>query len=80
MKKSLLALALFTFVGTAAFAHDGDGKPSKNKKATACSAAAASHCSGGMGATAGTPSCCMKKGMKTAATTTPAVTPAAKSL
>ncbi|WP_460553596.1 hypothetical protein [Hymenobacter daeguensis] len=54
MKKTLLALALFAFAGTTAFAHDGhdkDGK--KGKKETSCTKGAGS-------------SCCMKGG-KTAA-------------
>jgi hypothetical protein len=63
MKKTLLAIALFAFAGTTAFAHDGhdkDGK--KGKKETSCT----------KGSTAGGSSCCMKGG-KTAA-----VKPAAK--
>jgi hypothetical protein len=62
MKKTLLAIALFAFAGTTAFAHDGhdkDGK--KGKKETSCTKG-----------TAGGSSCCMKGG-KTAA-----VKPAAK--
>ena len=52
------------FVGTAA-AHEGkDGKDKKGKKA-ACSTEMKAHCSK-EGASAATPSCCMKKG-KTAA-------------
>ncbi|GAB2965201.1 hypothetical protein GCM10027048_38480 [Hymenobacter coalescens] len=73
MKNALLALALVAFVGTAS-AHDNDGK--KGKKA-----AKKEHCSTEMkascaskGATAGTPSCCMKKGATASATS---ATPAA---
>jgi hypothetical protein len=57
MKKTLLAIALFAFAGTTAFAHDGhdkDGK--KGKKEASCT----------KGSTAGGSSCCMKGG-KTAA-------------
>ena len=57
MKKTLLAIALFAFAGTTAFAHDGhdkDGK--KGKKEASCT----------KGSTAGGHSCCMKGG-KTAA-------------
>lgn len=66
MKNSLLALALFAFVGTAA-AHDGPGKTAKGKKAKTES------CTKGM---AGSSSCCMKGGAK-ATTTAAAKTPAA---
>lgn len=71
MKNALLALALFAFVGSAS-AHDGkDGKGPGKKGKEACSAEAKSHCSkdmaGGLGST---PSCCMKKGAKTAAVKT----------
>ncbi|UYZ64001.1 hypothetical protein [Hymenobacter weizhouensis] len=64
MKNALLALALFSFVGTAA-AHDGHtaGKAKKGKKAAAKTEA---HCGKGM---AGTPLCCQKKSTKTAAVT-----------
>ncbi|MGY3087217.1 hypothetical protein ACVWYF_000243 [Hymenobacter sp. UYAg731] len=51
MKNTLLALALFAFAGTTAFAHDGHDKPGqKGKKET---------CTKGM---AGGSSCCMKGG------------------
>lgn len=82
MKNALLALALFAFVGTA-YAHEKDGKD-KDKKG-----AKKEHCSTEMkagcaekGATAGTPSCCMKKGASASAasTATPAVKAADKSL
>lgn len=75
MKNALLALALFSLVGTAA-AHEGptDGKAKKGKKAAAKTEA---HCGKGM---AGTPSCCQKKGTKTAAVTPEAAAPAVKSL
>ncbi|WP_046242616.1 hypothetical protein [Hymenobacter terrenus] len=55
MKKTLLALGLFAFVGTTAFAHDGHDKDGKKGKKETCSK--------GM---AGASSCCMKGG-KTAA-------------
>ena len=75
MKNALLALALFAFVGSAA-AHEGE-KDAKGKKAKkeACSTEMKASCVK-TGATAGTPSCCMKKGTKTAAVTpAPAATP-----
>ncbi|HEX8348991.1 MAG TPA: hypothetical protein VF598_03450 [Hymenobacter sp.] len=62
MKKTLLALALFAFAGTTAFAHDGHDKDGKKGKKESCS----------KGSTAGA-SCCMKKDGKTAS-----VKPAAK--
>ena len=82
MKNALFALALLAFVGTAT-AHEKDGKD-KDKKG-----AKKEHCSTEMkagcaekGATAGTPSCCMKKGAaaSAASTTAPAAKPAEKSL
>ena len=81
MKNALLALALFAFVGTAS-AHDKDGKDKDKKgaKKEACSTDMKAHCAS-KGATAGTPSCCMKKGAAaSAASTTPAAKPAEKSL
>lgn len=63
MKKSLLAVALLAFVGSTAFAHDGQDKPGQKGKKETCSM------KGGM---AGGDACCMKGG-KTAA-----VKPAAK--
>lgn len=70
MKKSLLALALFAFAGSAAFAQDVQTKDTK--KATA-SVSASPSCSKDMkGGMAGS-SCCMKKDGKTAS-----VKPAAK--
>ena len=58
MKKSLLALALFAFAGTTAFAHDGHDKDGKKGKKESCSAASKSMAGG---------ACCMKKDTKTAA-------------
>jgi hypothetical protein len=84
MKKTLLALALLAFTGSAAFAHEGHEKEGKKgKKKEACSAEAKAHCSKeGSASLGGTPSCCMKKGAKASATTTraPATAPATKSL
>jgi hypothetical protein len=57
MKKSLLALALFAFVGTSAFAHDGHDKDGKKGKKESCSASKSM--AGG--------ACCMKKDTRTAA-------------
>ncbi|WP_400190830.1 hypothetical protein [Hymenobacter sp. B81] len=80
MKNALLALALFAFVGTAA-ADDKDekGKAKKAKK-EACSTEMKASCAD-KGATAGTPSCCMKKGAAASAEKTtdskPATTAAA---
>ena len=62
MKNSLLALALFAFVGTAAYAQEGQVKADKKGKKEACAM------KGGMAGG----SCCMKGG-KTAS-----VKPAAK--
>jgi len=74
MKNALLALALFAFVGTAS-AHEGDKAAKKGKKKEHCSAEAKTASLGS------TPSCCAKKGTKTAAVTpAPAVAPATKSL
>ena len=64
MKKSLLAIALFAFAGTAAFAQEGQAKVDKKDKKEACAM---------KGSMAGG-SCCMK-GSKTA---TASVKPAAK--
>ena len=52
MKKSLLALALFAFAGTTAFAHDGHDKDGKKGKKESCSASKGSMAGG---------SCCMKR-------------------
>ncbi|MCC2546232.1 hypothetical protein LJY25_07230 [Hymenobacter sp. BT175] len=73
MKNALLALALFAFVGTAAASGEKDGKATKAGKKEACSTEMKAACAE-KGATAATPSCCMKKGAKTS---TAAVTPAA---
>lgn len=68
MKNALLALALFASVGSAA-AHEGhnNGKGKKAKK-EACTTDMKAHCAK-TGATAGAPSCCLKKEPKTAAVT-----------
>lgn len=67
MKKTLLALALFAFAGTSAFAHDGHDKDGKKGKKATCSTEAKASCSKDMkGSMAGGHSCCMKGG-KTAA-------------
>jgi hypothetical protein len=79
MKKTLLALTLLAFTGATAFAHDG-GNKGKKKEACSAEAKAKSHCGGEAASLGGTPSCCMKKGAKAAATTAPAATPAAKAL
>ncbi|GAC1367042.1 MAG: hypothetical protein NVSMB30_00050 [Hymenobacter sp.] len=54
MKNTLLALTVFAFVGTAAFANDGHGKIGKKETCTK--------------GERGTASCCMKKDAKTTAT------------
>ena len=69
MKKSLLALALFAFVGTAAFAQEGVAKADKKDKKESCSMKA------GMAAN---PSCCMKGGKTASATASASAKPAAK--
>lgn len=56
MKKTLLALALFAFAGTTAFATGGHDKDGKKAKKEECK-------TGKMGSA----SCCMKKEGKTAA-------------
>ena len=68
MKKSLLALALFAFAGTAAYAQEGQAKADKKDKKESCSM------KGGMAAS---PSCCMKGGKTATATASakPAVKP-----
>ncbi len=53
MKKTLLALALFAFAGTAAHAQEGQAKDGKKGKKEACAM------KGGMAAGS---SCCMKGG------------------
>lgn len=84
MKKTLLALTLLAFTGATAFAHEGgndkDGKKGKKKEACSAEAKAKSHCGGEAASLGSTPSCCMKKGAKAAATTAPAAAPAAKAL
>ena len=83
MKNTLLALALFAFVGSAA-AHDGDGKNAKGKKDN-CTGAAATKCEKGMasGKMDGMPACCRAK-MAAAKAATPATAtvkaPATKSM
>ncbi|MDU0372811.1 hypothetical protein ACFPAF_20595 [Hymenobacter endophyticus] len=67
MKNALLALCLFAFAGSAV-AHEGHDAGKKGKKKEACTAEMAAKCAK-TGATAATPSCCMKKGAKTAAVT-----------
>lgn len=67
MKNALLALCLFAFAGTVT-AHEGHNAGKKGKKKEACSADMVAKCAK-TGATAGTPSCCMKKGAKTTAVT-----------
>ena len=63
MKKTLLALALFVFAGSTAFAHEGHDKPGQKGKKETCAKGMA----GG--------SCCMKGG-KTAAVKPAAKAPA----
>ena len=69
MKKTLLAIALFAFAGTTAFAHEGHDKPAQKGKKEACAM------KGGM---AGGSSCCMKGGKVAAAK--PAAKPAVASV
>ena len=66
MKKSLLALALFAFAGTTAFAQEGPAKAEKKDKKEACAMKS--------GMAAGS-SCCMKGGKMASAK--PAAKPAA---
>lgn len=44
MKNTLLALALFAFAGTTAFAHDGHDKDGKKGKKETCTKGMASGC------------------------------------
>lgn len=67
MKKSLLAIALFAFVGTTAFAQEGVAKVEKKDKKESCAM------KGGMAAS---PSCCMKGGKTASASVKPAAKPA----
>lgn len=60
MKNTLLALALFAFAGTTAFAHDGHDKDGKKGKKETCSM------KGGMAGG----SCCMKGGKTASVKTT----------
>jgi hypothetical protein len=63
MKNTLLALALFAFAGTNAFAHDRHDKDGKKAKKESCSKSMAGS------------SCCMKKSAKVASVK-PAAKPA----
>ncbi len=62
MKNALLALALFAFAGTTAFAQEGPGKMAKGKKAV-CTGATVAQCTKSMasGNMAGMPACCRAK-------------------
>ncbi len=72
MKKTLLAIALFAFTGSAAFAHEGHDKDGKKGKKETCTSEMKASCSKDMKGGMAGGSCCMKGG-KTAA-----VKPAAK--
>ncbi|MDQ2795342.1 MAG: hypothetical protein M3Y12_15245 [Bacteroidota bacterium] len=61
MKKTLLAIALFAFAGSTAFAHDGHDKDGKKGKKETCTM------KGGMAGG----SCCMKGGKTAAVKATP---------
>ncbi|GAB3308120.1 hypothetical protein ACFQT0_16505 [Hymenobacter humi] len=78
MKNTLLALALFAFAGTTAFAHDGHDKPSKKGKKAACTTEMKATCTKDMKGSMAGGSCCMKAG-KTAAVK-PVAAPTTKSL
>lgn len=78
MKNTLLALALFAFAGSTAFAHDHDKDGKKGKKAACTSEMKASCTKDIKGGMAGG-SCCMKGG-KTAAVKTDVKAPAATKL
>ena len=65
MKNTLLALAMFAFAGTTAFAQQGQAKADKKDKQEACAM---------KGSMAGGSSCCMKGGKVAAAK--PAAKPA----
>ena len=79
MKNTLLALALFAFAGTTAFAHDGHGKDGKKGKKEACTKEMKATCSKDMKGGMAGGSCCMKGG-KTAAMKTKTKAPATAKL
>lgn len=62
MKNTLLALALFAFAGTTAFAHEGHGKDGKKGKKASCTSEMKASCSKEMKASMAGGSCCMKGG------------------
>ena len=66
MKNTLLALALFSFAGTTAFAQEGQAKVDKKDKKEACAM---------KGSMAGGSSCCMKGGKTASASVKPAAKP-----
>ena len=78
MKNALLALALFSFAGTTAFANNDPGKDGKKGKKAACTTEVKASCSKDMKGGMAGGSCCMK-GAKTAAVKPPTVV-ATKSL
>ena len=78
MKNALLALALFSFVGTTAFANNDPGKDGKKGKKSACTTEMKASCTKDMKGGMAGGSCCMK-GAKTAAVKT-AAAPVTKSL
>ena len=61
MKNTLLALALFAFAGTTAFAHDGHDKPGQKGKKE-CTASMKASCTKDMKGGMAGGSCCMKGG------------------
>ncbi len=81
MKNTLLALALFAFAGTTAFAHEGPGKTGKGKN-DSCPGMAAAKCTRSMatGNTAGMPACCRAKMAKASAATAQMKTPMTKTM
>jgi hypothetical protein len=79
MKNTLLALALFAFAGTTAFAHDGHDKDGKKGKKASCSTEAKASCTKDMKGGMAGGSCCMKGG-KTASAKAETKAPAAAKL
>ncbi len=80
MKKTLLAIALFAFTGSAAFATDGHDKDGKKGKKENCSKEMKAGCSKEMKTAMAGGSCCMKKDGKTAEVKADAKAPVAAKL
>ena len=71
MKNTLLALALFAFAGTTAFAHEGHDKPGQKGKKAACTTGMKASCTKDMKGGMAGGSCCMKGGKTAEVKTAP---------